>query len=870
MPYRVFTLIFIFFTCSLHAQEKSSLINELERVSEETGMLFSYDYDLLEGIPSPSIKVKGKPLQKLLNELQEKSLFSFTLVDSSVLVSLKAEYYSPEITIQALDEDGATIPGLNVAINNTIVSQTDLDGKTTVVGAYNIKDEVAVFGLGFDTISKPLYYFLGTSKQSVLVIPSSTYELATLVIEGYMSSGINADFTEQKRVVETNDMALLPGEIEGDVLRSIQTLPGIKSSNGRAGNLFINGSSPDQNLILIDGIPVYHFGHYFGTISPYNPKIVEKIEVSTSGYSAERGGKVGGVIDIITENDIRDSAKYGLGINTLYAGAYAITPTKNKKAQLLLSARASYPVSWQPPKLEAITESVFTGSQLAVAMEGDDNLQLDDFEYHFDDVNAKLLLEPTSKDKISLSGIRVNNLMKYEASDDVRNNYQSNIFKLNNIGMSTAWKRIWGTGGFTKVSIAYSDYDVLTEEQVKNQDDDMVIRNGVATNDIKDFKAVVSLGKTFRNGAMLTTGYEYSAYNVGFEFEQIIRDSNQKNVRDESGDLHAVYFDYQFNNWKRLKVIPGFRLNYFEKDQNLYPEPRLFMNYQLSEKMLLKSSYGIFHQFVSQVINLNFSTAGFDNQLWVVANGEDVKVTNTDCYMLGTVFHSNGWVIDLEGFYKDSKNVPIFEHVSGGSKGFFPAKAYSIGGNLMVKKRWNNQLDTWISYSLSTSKLQVDTLGAEETNNYYDQPHIFNAVVLYKIKRWKFSAGWNLSSGLPTNLAHFSPFLSTRSQGRPPGGGGGPGGGGPGGGDGPASNQQESGEFEGDRYPWMHSLDVSLVYGFPQKAKKWRGSLGLSIVNVYDQENLIGQQTRRSSGGEEYINYYAIGFSPNLAFNLEW
>jgi outer membrane cobalamin receptor len=118
-------------------------------------------------------------------------------------------------------------------------------------------------------------------------------------------------------------------------------LPGITTVDGRAGNLYIRGGTPDHNLILFDEIPIYHTGHYFGTISPYNPKVVEKMDVYRTGYSPENGGRIGSVVDIKSRTTVADSTECHAAINTLY-GSGSITAALGKKVTLQVAGRSSY------------------------------------------------------------------------------------------------------------------------------------------------------------------------------------------------------------------------------------------------------------------------------------------------------------------------------------------------------------------------------------------------------------------------------------------------------------------------------------------------------------------------------------------------
>ena len=134
-------------------------------------------------------------------------------------------------------------------------------------------------------------------------------------------------------------------------IRSYYAMPGIKTPSGKPGELTIRGSQFSNNLIYYDNIPVYHQGHYFGTISPFNPDVVDKMYVYRGALPAQRGGRVGGLIDIRSSDDIPDELHGGLSLNTVYNAAQIKFPLVENKLGLILSSRSNYPFENLSPKI---------------------------------------------------------------------------------------------------------------------------------------------------------------------------------------------------------------------------------------------------------------------------------------------------------------------------------------------------------------------------------------------------------------------------------------------------------------------------------------------------------------------------------------
>jgi hypothetical protein len=157
-----------------------------------------------------------------------------------------------------------------------------------------------------------------------------------------------------------------------------------------------------------------------------------------------------------------------------------------------------------------------------------------------------------------------------------------------------------------------------------------------------------------------------------------------------------------------------------------------------------------------------------------------------------------------------------------------------------------------MSYTLSQSLMQFDSINEGAAfPSLFDQPHVLDLALSYRIGQWKFSAAWKLRSGLAImpsirgRMLHGSP--SGADQPSPPPGAPQP----------PAADNSE-------RFAPYHQLDASVSYGFPRKERKWDGSVGLSAMNCYDRENIIEQRTIVSPQGTTTQYRTMLGFTPNI------
>jgi hypothetical protein len=231
-------------------------------------------------------------------------------------------------------------------------------------------------------------------------------------------------------------------------------------------------------------------------------------------------------------------------------------------------------------------------------------------------------------------------------------------------------------------------------------------------------------------------------------------------------------------------------------------------------------------------------------------------------------------LIDVELYYKKINNITIININDFYSPNkFFYGSSTTFGADFLIKKRWK-KLDAWVSYTLSDSKMQFDSIQAKPFTSILNQRHVLDLDILYRLGKFKFSAGWKYRSGLAalpgirTKLTHGAPNAPDASQQTttqtpppppPPPGGGPP----------PPQTDQGVTRYT-DYYPAFHQLDISVVYDFPAKQKQWNSSIGLSLQNVYNRKNIIEQFTRQDNTGLVLVNRYSMGFAPNLFLTINF
>ncbi|WP_420576269.1 TonB-dependent receptor plug domain-containing protein [Ekhidna sp.] len=845
----------VFFIASLatffiHAQTASKPFFYAVRSYEKAmDITFSFDAELMLMVDEEAVFTTND-LSKFISEIEDRFPLEVEQIDEEYFtISAVETTYKIDVR-DSLDNSAITESfGVQVVINDAPIRTTFENGAWQFNYKPDQRDNIKVFSQGYKPTPIAVKdLFNQKSLQVGLGLP--TRRLNTVVVEDYLTKGINMMPSRQQIQIDVNDLPLLPGETDGDIFTSIAALPGITNPDGRAGNLLIRGSETDQTLILFDNIPIYHRGHYYGTISPYNPKIVDDVEVYRSGFHPRLGDRVGGAI-VVNSDEAMGSSKYGLGANTLFGMGYGKFRLSDKLSGTL-SIRNSYPRSFKSPKLEAISESVFAGTSLI----GQGGLLTERVEVFFSDYNGKLSYQLNENNRLGISAIHTFSDVNFMPVTPPDVPGRSNENRYENTGANLSWEAEWGQGWSSEVNTTYSRYDFEFTVNTLAPDIDPF----QSDNSIDDINVVQEFSKE-NEYSNLQFGVDYKWQTVSTNYQNQLRDSStfiyQKEV---SSSTISPFANVEFYGWQKVFLQLGFRSTYYSKLDDYSISPRILINYDLTNWATLKGSHGWYNQFLSQVKNLEYSSGGFDNELWVLADNESGFIMRGTQSMFGGVISVNDWIFDVETFHKTANDITIYEdRVLNPERDFYTMDQQTYGVDILLKKQVSEATSLWAGYSYHDSKITIDTTDQITYKSKYVQPHVLYLGGAYKKNRWKLSAGWRYASGLNAYSLDIA-FAESIFRAGPPPGALPP----------PPGVPPPPNPFADvpDRYPSVHSLDLSASYKIPQTdERKWSASFGISIVNALNQDNLTDRVFRSRQG---FVDREAIGFAPNLMVIVEW
>ncbi|MCX6219879.1 MAG: TonB-dependent receptor [Bacteroidia bacterium] len=694
-----------------------------------------------------------------------------------------------------------------------------------------------------------------------------SFSIAELTVIGENSKASKAQMSMIKMSsITVKELPVLMGE--ADLIKSMVMMPGVQSVGEMSSGFNVRGGNTDQNLILVNGAPVFNTTHLFGFFSMINPDAVEDVTLYKGGIPASYGERISSVMDVqLKQGDDKKLSLNG-GIGMINSRLTIEGPlSKKKKNSFLLGGRTTY----SDYLLQRTTNPTF---KYSIAK--------------FYDLNATFDFELGPKNHLKLMGYM---------SSDAFNLNTSTLYNYGNALGSLNWKMNLSDKIISNLSLAYSKYDIsVNQKDPTLPQDDYILKSNIQYGSIK-----YALSFYPNDKHRINTGFQAIGYLINpgeMAPAQEISNVVSASLRKEQSAEMSLFADDDFDLTDKLAFNVGLRYTKFNDygpgmvysyapgvpksastiiDSTIYKsgdviksygglEPRISMKYLLQEGTSFRFSYQRIHQFYNQISNnAVISPADY----WKSADVYIPPVIN-DQIAVGYFKNSTNSKIEtsVELYYKKLQN--LIEYKNGAKLVMNPhietdlmvSRGYSYGLEFMVKKS-TGRLNGWISYTYSRTFRKGDSPYPEEVINngsyypsVYDKPHDLSAVMNYKIsRRWRFSSNFVFSSGRPITLPEQKYMY--------------------------ADNQvvifSDRNKY---RMPPYHRMDVSLTLDENlRKRHMWKGSWTFSVYNLYGRKNTYSVFYKKSPqqvGGAEDSRYDIFRMSiigipvPSITYNFKF
>jgi hypothetical protein len=608
---------------------------------------------------------------------------------------------------------------------------------------------------------------------------------------------------------------------ETDVLKVLQLLPGVQSGGEGQSGLYVRGGSPDQNLILLDGTPVYNAAHLFGFFSVFNADALNNVELIKGGFPARYGGRLSSVLDIsMKEGNMKEV--HGEGAISLIASRITIEgPIKKDTASFIISARRTY--------LDVLAQPFIKSSLASDGEKGS-------IGYYFYDLNGKLNWKLSRRDRLYLSAYlgRDNFYARTRDADEHKESYNRDEATLGwgNITSGLRWNHIVNDRLFMNTNFTFSKYqfDIGQESEYRDQRPGHEKTDSYALqylSNIRDFSLKTDFDYAPSPDHYIRFGAQYTLHS--FRPGAITQKGFTNDIESLAGtgtrtgaSEFGLYAEDDFRVTDRLKVNAGLRLNGFLVEGKFYPslEPRLAARFMLTDEWALKGSYARTSQFIHLLTN---SGIGLPTDLWVpatasvrpqVAHQVSVGVARTLHY------HGEEFEFSFESYYKPMQH--LVEYREGASflnttdsdwqSKVTSGQGWAYGGEFFLQKK-TGRTTGWLGYTLAWSSRRFPDLNQGRLFPYkYDRRHDASLVIIHKLSpTLTLSGTWVYGTGNATTLSQGRFQLGQYQQ------------------------YDDYGDRNSFRMQAYHRLDLDLS---KTKKKRWGEVVNsISIYNAYSRAN---------------------------------
>ena len=667
--------------------------------------------------------------------------------------------------------------------------------------------------IGHADFTRELTVVAGARVEVDVVIPRAAVELVGVGVEAARSRA-QIRFEEiagpTVHEIAIQDLRNIPGIAEADVLRAVEVLPGVVSTSDFSSAFHVRGGSADQNLILLDRVPVISPFHLGGFFSVFNSDMIARAELSSGGFPARFGGRVSSVLEI--ESDPGDGT-------FRVDGGVSVLATRVAVAGGLPSGRglrdAKWRVSGRRSYFDVLMKPVF------------------DFPYHLTDLQGLFEAWTNGGDLIRISGYSGADVLDFSKLDP--ESFPLRIsWDWGNRLIGGSWTRARDGGGSLKVTTGVTRYGTALgfvdfgDTRLESQITDGFLR--------ADLRAVP--GVRWRVDAGVSANQ--TSFDNLFESGGTVFNSGVG-----KGWLLGGYGEAEWLVPREWSVEAGVRLDaWMPEPGDAVAElaPRIAVKRFLWDgQVAVKGAVGRYTQFLHSIRDEELPV-GLD--IWVLA-GERAPHQVSDQVQGGLeTLIGDAWQLSAEAYWRRFDGVITINNSEDPNDDFddnLVGRGTSWGWDLLARRNGTG-VSGWLALSwLKARRTFPDVLSPSDPrpditySPVFDRRLDVDLMLRFPVLRgWEAGLRWNMGTGIPYTRplgshAYYVPRFAGENgrlywQGSSDT-------------DGLGGYAIDLGPRNGERYPAYHRLDASVRKTYE---KSW-GKLTpyLDILNLYNQQNVL-------------------------------
>ncbi len=656
------------------------------------------------------------------------ALVAVTVAASSTQAQVRRDSsgYITGTVVSAVDGDPLPRAQITIAGTNRRTIGDDV-GRFTVTGLPEGMVTLQTRALGYRMVPREVFVPGGGRAEVIIAMTPLPQTLVPVRTTGTTEERDRFERGASAGVISIGGgiVSKVPSIGEADVLRTVQLLPGVTARSDFTAGYNVRGGESDQNLVLLDGIPVYnpfHFGGLFGT---FLEPTVGEVTLHVGGFSAEHGGRLSSVLDVRSAEEERAGVHGTVGLSVLATSVALSGALPDRGTTWSIAGRRTYADAFA---------RLFTDEVLP---------------YHFEDAQLHLTQRLPRDATLSITA--------YAGLDDLGGNFAA-------LGDSTRasggdFSFNWGNtiaGATLTMPLGRGQGDGASPERAT-----LVQRLSVSR-----FRTRLDLGDgslSFDNRVLETRasgsvtvpigkhapifGYEASLHDLGY---QIL--SEEANVElfglKQRPSALSLFAEDRWSPTSDLRIRIGARTEGISGRGWEGISPRVSATYFVTPELSVSLAGGRYTQWLHGLRNEDIPVRIFD--FWI-ASDRYIDVSSARHAILGVErWFSSTRLVRIEGFYKrydhllepNSADDPA---VRGDE--FVPSSGTSYGFDVLLRQLERGPLSGWIAYTYGVSSRRRGTL---EYFPAQDRRHNVNAVASYALgARTTLGARFGFGTGLP-------------------------------------------------------------------------------------------------------------------------
>ena len=668
------------------------------------------------------------------------------------------------------ESSGEPISYANVFLSNTVLgAATSRDGYFVITDVPKGEYEFNVTMIGYSVY-----------KEKISVSDTASIRLEILLKEEVIETSeilVTAERQKFERAIESSQISLdlreinsVPAFIEPDIFRTLQMLPGVQTSSDFSSALYVRGSTPDQNLIMLDGIAIYNPYHLGGIFSTFNTDAIKEADFHAGGFPARYGGRMGAVLNIINREGNTNKVTGMANISLISSKALLEGPIptwKGMKGSWMISGRRTY------------FDRVIDALKIPIGRKADGSNSYFQFPYYFYDYQIKANIDINQDHRLTYSRFYGDDVLDY-AYDESDTYSNSDVSVKQDFDFGIDWP--WGnkTNGLTwrwivspeiiaktfisssryrfnfnlgfnqRDTYTYSDSTVVVFQNIEYSIFDIINDNTIETE--VTWKAAENHEVT---GGFQVKDVDYDlGINISLETQDSTFSFMPLSLKNNTREV-SIFLQDRWNYSDKFKFQLGVRGTDYNLHDKFYLDPRIGMKYHYNSDIALKLNWGVYHQFLTTANNQDENLRLVE--LWL-GIPEDKKASVSQHLISGIEYMSPKNIFyRLELYNKTFDNLLTVKQenpntVEGSSTDstlneFWDTKGNSWGAEFLLKKS-SGRLNGWVGYTYAEANYYNEPSGWHHPN--FDRTHTLNIIMNYDLTpEIQINYGLTRSSGNP-------------------------------------------------------------------------------------------------------------------------